>query len=189
MGLDMYLSKKTYVKRWNHKKKEDQYKVLVRKGGKPDPSFDYKKISNIEEEVMYWRKANAIHAWFVREVQGGKDDCGDYLVTREDLEKLLDACNKVLASTILVSGKINNGYGYKKNEATGEMERYECIEDGKVLADSTVAQELLPSSSGFFFGSTEYNEWYLKDVEETKKMLEEELAKESSGDYYYHSSW
>ena len=28
------------------------------------------------EEVGYWRKANAIHGWFVRNVQNGKDDCG-----------------------------------------------------------------------------------------------------------------
>jgi hypothetical protein len=188
MGLDMYLSKKTYVKRWKHNKKEEQYKVLVRKGGKPDPSFDYEKISNIEEEVMYWRKANAIHQWFVKNVQDGTDDCKEYEVETEKLQELLEACNKVLSSTILISGKINNGYGYKKNEA-GEMERYECIEDGKVLADATVAQEVLPTVSGFFFGSTEYNEYYWQDIQETKEMLEKELAKESRGTYYYHSSW
>jgi hypothetical protein len=69
------------------------------------------------------------------------------------------------------------------------MERYECIEDGKVLADATVAQEVLPTVSGFFFGSTEYNEYYWQDIQETKEMLEKELAKESRGTYYYHSSW
>ena len=39
--------------------------------------------------------------------------------------------------------------------------RERCI---KVLADHTLAEELLPTCSGFFFGSTEYDEYYFKDV-------------------------
>ena len=39
--------------------------------------------------------------------------------------------------------------------------RERCI---KVLADHTLAEELLPTCSGFFFGSTEYNKYYFKDV-------------------------
>lgn len=34
----------------------------------------------------------------------------------------------------------------------------------KVLTDHTLAEELLPTCSGFFFGSTEYNKDYYKDV-------------------------
>ena len=34
----------------------------------------------------------------------------------------------------------------------------------KVLTDHTLAEELLPTCSGFFFGSTEYNKDYFKDV-------------------------
>ncbi len=37
-------------------------------------------------EVGYWRKANQIHNWFVKNVQGGVDDCGYYGVTKEKLE-------------------------------------------------------------------------------------------------------
>ena len=39
--------------------------------------------------------------------------------------------------------------------------RERCI---KVLADHTLAEELLPTCSGFFFGSTEYDKYYFKDV-------------------------
>ena len=35
MGLDMYLSKKTYVKQWEHNPPEETYEVTVTKGGKP----------------------------------------------------------------------------------------------------------------------------------------------------------
>ncbi len=31
MGLDMYLSKKTYVKQWAHNEKKDQFSVSIKK--------------------------------------------------------------------------------------------------------------------------------------------------------------
>ena len=44
----------------------------------------------------YWRKANSIHAWLVKNVQSGKDDCGKYYVTRKKLETLKLTCEYVL---------------------------------------------------------------------------------------------
>ena len=38
----------------------------------------------------YWRKANAVHNWFVDNVQDGNDGCKHYWVSKEDLQKLLD---------------------------------------------------------------------------------------------------
>lgn len=42
----------------------------------------------------------------------------------------------------------------------------------QVLQDHSVAKELLPTRSGFFFGSTEYNDYYFQDVKEVKDFLE-----------------
>ena len=47
---------------------------------------------NTEHEVMYWRKANAIHKWFVDNVQGGEDDCREYPVSNDQLIELRDTC-------------------------------------------------------------------------------------------------
>ena len=47
----------------------------------------------------------------------------------------------------------------------------------KVLADHSLAEELLPTTSGFFFGSTDYDEWYYKDVEDCKKQISELIKK------------
>jgi hypothetical protein len=58
----------------------------------------------------------------------------------------------------------------------------------KVKADHSLADELLPSASGFFFGGTEYDEWYFNDIENTIDVLEEAL-KDDRADYYYSSSW
>lgn len=71
-------------------------------------------------------------------------------------------------------------------ERTGLNALLEIVND--VLADNSKAGELLPSQSGFFFGSTDYDEWYFKDLERTKAILEQALS-ESNGDYYYDSSW
>ena len=93
MGLDMYLSKKTYVKYWEHNG-DDNYDVKVTKAGNPT-KIDPKKVSYIVEEVGYWRKANQIHQWFVDNVQGGVDDCRDAYVERDKLEQLLNLCKIV----------------------------------------------------------------------------------------------
>lgn len=63
-----------------------------------------------------------------------------------------------------------------------------------VLADRTKAAELLPTQSGFFFGGTEYDEWYFEDLKEAKvffDMLCDFIDSEEGKDYdiCYHASW
>lgn len=59
----------------------------------------------------------------------------------------------------------------------------------KVIADNTLAETLLPTGSGFFFGSTEYDEWYYKDVSNTIEYLTEILEDESADEFEYYASW
>lgn len=64
----------------------------------------------------------------------------------------------------------------------------------QVIANPDQAPHLLPTSSGSFFGSTDYNEWFFKDVEETLNWLNDFLLKETMGtlknwDFYYRASW
>ncbi len=165
MGLDMYLSKKIYVKRWEHQKPEEKYSVLVKKGGKEVDSVNADKVSYVIEEVAYWRKANAIHNWFVLNVQDGVDNCSQYYVDREDLEKLVTTVKSIL-------------------KHKGKPEEKELV------------LSALPPTSGFFFGSTEIDEWFWKDMESTVEELEPLIAKDKdgqfkdlSGDFYYQSSW
>lgn len=92
MGLDMYLVKKNYVgAKYEHRKVKGEVEIEV-EGRLLD--IDFKKITYIIEEVGYWRKANAIHGWFVANVQGGKDDCGEYYVSYEKLQELKNLCMK-----------------------------------------------------------------------------------------------
>ena len=50
------------------------------------------------EEVAYWRKHNAIHAWMVENVQRGTDNCAMYDLDESSLKDLIVVCNKVLAN-------------------------------------------------------------------------------------------
>lgn len=66
----------------------------------PDWDTEHKYGWNtIMDQVAYWRKKNAIHNWFVENVQDGMDDCRYHNeVTREVLEKLHDVCHEVLTN-------------------------------------------------------------------------------------------
>lgn len=142
--------------------------------------------SRIIEEVAYWRKANHIHNWFVNAVQDGIDDCCYHNeVTKEVLEELLATCEEVLKRSVLIPGPVINGYTYKDGA------KIPNLEEGKYIADVSVAQALLPTTSGFFFGGTEYDEYYYDQVKYTaetvKKILETtDFDKEM---VYYISSW
>jgi hypothetical protein len=47
-------------------------------------------------EIGYWRKANAIHKWFVDNTQNGEDKCETSNVSLEQIVTLLNICKKVL---------------------------------------------------------------------------------------------
>lgn len=172
MGLDMYLEKRTYI--WSKDRKSSNVRIRGVRG---------ERVSEVTESVMVWRKANHIHKWFVDNVQAGKDDCDEHYVSRESLEELLNVCEQVLKASKLVKGKV------KVSESLGDDGKWhKNYEDGMVIKDAKVAKKLLPTSSGFFFGGTEYGEYYYNDVKNTRDSIKK-LLEEEGGDFYYSSSW
>lgn len=148
MGLDMYLTAKKYVSQYdNTELKTELNRITESFRNGFDPIY-------IEFEAIYWRKANQIHNWFVKNIQDGVDDCKQYYLDSNTLQDLYD--------TIM-----------------------------KVLSDHTLAHTLLPTDSGFFFGSTDYDEFYYKQLERTrdelKRILDSNAMEELS--FYYQSSW
>jgi hypothetical protein len=60
-----------------------------------------------------------------------------------------------------------------------------CIE---VIANKSLAEDLLPTGAGFFFGSTTYDEYYYGDLMDTIGIITRCL--ESKFDYFeYQASW
>jgi len=183
MGLDMYLERKIYVKNWGFMKDKDKYSISVKRNGKKVEHINTEKINYVIEGAGTWRKANAIHSWFVNNVQEGVDDCKLYYVDEDKLKELLSTVNEVLEASKLIKGKVQAGYTY--NDKKEKVYNYE---DGKLIADSSIAEELLPVAEGFFFGDNEYNEWYYDDLKYTQKVLKE-AVKDKEADYYYQASW
>jgi hypothetical protein len=172
MGLDMYLTREFHL----YGKELDNLELSG------IDELDPKKISRVVEDFGYWRKANQIHNWFVKNVQGGEDNCREYEVSREQLKELLDTVNTVIKSCELVEGEIKNGSTFKNGVETPNMIK------GKYIKDPKVAKELLPTSEGFFFGGIEYDEYYYQDLIHTKEILERAVASKN-GYFSYHSSW
>ena len=116
--------------------------------------------------IITWRKANAIHKFFVDEVQEGNDNCQRHYVTRENLEELLEIINTIL-------------------EIKDSTEK---ITKAKELLPTDI--------EGCFFGSEEYDDWYFENLEDTKKVLDKLFAYEETAEdghhfdnFYYQSSW
>lgn len=209
MGLDMYLSatkfngggytfaRMDYVHDPEHKrpaqlvpkaKRSKEVRVfdaiLRTLGfGKADDFLkEFPECNSIEMKlaVGYWRKANAIHQWFVTNVQNGVDDCRSYDVEREQLETLRDTCQTVLDVSI-------------KGEPVVERDmfggQYESFPHATVDVDA--AKAVLPTQQGFFFGSYEYDQWYILDLESTVEQINRILNdKRLAGwDFEYRSSW
>ena len=61
------------------------------------------------------------------------------------------------------------------------------VKDGKIANDQNMA-DILPTEGGFFFGSKEYDQWYIDETERTYYALRD-LLSEGAELYYYHSSW
>ena len=63
----------------------------------------------------------------------------------------------------------------------------------EVLENHDLAEELLPTMSGFFFGNTDYNEYYFDDVKQVKDYIENELLPEfdnlTSDEDIYFETW
>ena len=165
-----------------------------------EPEYDEDMFG---KELIYWRKANQIHNWFVQNCQNGVDDCGRYVITISDLKKLQELCKKILTMTEIkqeLRPTYPNGWF---------SEPVHVMQDVRLLTEEGMkfASEHLPSCSGFFFGSTDYDDWYVREVDNTVDLIDDAIdylnceygfalntdlvTGEYKGDYIieYSSSW
>lgn len=152
-----------------------------------NPKLGWKEITS---KLGYWRKANHIHKWFVDHVQHGEDDCGHYRVSKQQLSDLLKTCKTVLDHSVLVDDEVQVGTSFE-DTADEVFVPVPVMETGKVIKNTLYAERLLPVQSGFFFGGTNYDQWYYEDIQDTVKILEKALAEVDFDKEYvfYRSSW
>lgn len=159
MGLDMYLNVRKYINkvaRWENYEPvpSETFDELVKLAKAEDLVYDDGVTGGyVEIPVYYWRKANAVHQWFVDNYAGGVDECQPIYLPREALEKLIELCDIVIK----------------------QPDR---------------ASEHLPTVSGFFFGATDYDEWYIESLKETRDAMKKLLSKLTDEfDLIYQASW
>jgi hypothetical protein len=116
------------------------------------------------QEVGYFRKSNQIHNWFVEKCQDGIDECQSTIVPKEKLEELLNVCQTIITPT---KGPLPD------------------------VVREALAEELLPTVGGFFFGSTEYDDYYFSKINDAIKILQEiiDTTNFDTEDIIYHASW
>lgn len=163
MGLDMYLSATRYISPYKHSKEDRELGTKINTlMGLPEQlneETEDGRIEGVSVRVGYWRKANAIHQWFIDHCADGVDNCRPVNVQKEQLLELKALCEKVTANP------------------TAE-----------------VAAETLPPQGGFFFGSTDYDEWYFEAIKDTIEIIDRALAlandeKAPWWDFEYRASW
>lgn len=171
MGLDSY---------WYLRKSEFKYDSPSKGGGQVIREYpkgvreiaEAQHVSSIgvttDYKVCYFRKFNAMHSWIVEHCADGHDICQDICVGVDDAKELLASCEEILAA---------------RNDLT-------MSDDDK----ANIAREKLPPSEGFFFGSTDINDWYYGDVSQLSGLLSAVIAFLESDDgkeweLVYRASW
>ena len=161
MGLDMYLQRS---KKMSEKAFVDAY-------------------DDIDSGVIYWRKANAIHKFFCDNgilAKDGQEEVGYYYIDRQDLMKLLDHIHVITSDKIKVEDI--NYYDIEKGGNVTETVEYKL--------NISAAEDLLPTRSGFFFGDTDYNYWYFRNLQRTADLIKRELTNNPSQEiWFYYASW
>lgn len=102
MGLDMYLSARRYVSKngWDNGVKAVNPEFDAIAATAPDGLMKYGEFYGITVTypIAYWRKANAIHGWFVSNCGNNQDTCQEMYVSLEDLRNLHAVCVQVAAN-------------------------------------------------------------------------------------------
>jgi hypothetical protein len=185
MGLDMYLRASKYVSGYSFRGEEESkvYARLVEMFDVQEYVDPDTPSGNVEFTVAYWRKANHIHQWFVDNVQGGEDECKPHYVSREQLRELREVCLRVL--WLPTKSRTVEGNVIREGRISVEKRKVGLLTE----AAQREAADLLPTQSGFFFGGTEYDHWYLEDVKRTVEQLDRALSMPDDWSFEYQSSW
>lgn len=157
----MYLKKKVYLTPSYEHNETTKSKETVKINNE---EYSTENLTCLEYSVGYWRKANHIHNFFVNCIQEGIDDCRESYVDTDCLEELLDICEKIIKKCKL------------KKDGT--------------ISNLKLAEQLLPTCQGFFFGSDRYDGSYLQSIKDTIDIIKPLLEKtDELYDIYYRSSW
>lgn len=128
------------------------------------------------EEIGYFRKVNCLLPFF-----GYEDDCSIHPIEKCQIEDLVNTAKELLAVYDTISYKLHlqqidlNYYKeiYKDNQKMRNEKCKPILEKMEEIWKSfeSVAQEMLPTTTGFFFGSQAYREYYVADLKDIVEIF------------------
>ena len=122
------------------------------------------KIYSMFDRLARFVKFNQIFNWFIKNVMNGKVDKEYYEVSKEQLENLLEVCNKVKDSFV----------------------------DGNVINEE-IAKTLMPlmEQKGYFFGVDDYSEIYASQIIEASGIIKNilETTNFNTETVYFNAIW
>ena len=129
-------------------------------------------------------------------------ETGEYSITPVPLEKFEECFYEILkhyhGHHVGYFRKVNCVYRYFEDKLTDEtvwVTKDECEDIVKrcsaVLENPDLASELMPTRSGFFFGSTEYDKYYFSDLRDVRKQFKSFIKYFKTDDdlMFIHMSW
>lgn len=131
MGLDMYLTGKKFI--WS----SNSDKELCRKQLAEILKSEFEP-NEISFQLAYWRKCNQIHNWFIKNIQAGKDDCNAYIVSREDLVKLLAAVIAVIANNELAPTMLPTQPGFFFGSTEYNTDYFDDLKETRTMIEKVL---------------------------------------------------
>lgn len=129
-------------------------------------------------------------------------ETGEYSFTPVPTEKFEECFDEILkhyyGHYVGYFRKVNCVYRYFEDKLTDEtawVTKDECEDIVKrcsaVLETPDLASELMPTRSGFFFGSTEYDKYYFSDLKDVRKQFKSFIKYFKTDDdlVFIHMSW
>ena len=160
MGLDIYFKRVNKIDFQFAKKKDTQ------------EAYDELQL----EDMGYFRKVNCLLPFF-----GYEDDCSIHPIEKCQIEDLVSIAKKLL--------EVYDTISYQLHLQQIEVNYYkEIYRDNQEMCDErckpflqkmdeiwkpfeSVAQEMLPTTTGFFFGSTQYRDYYVADLKDIVEIF------------------
>lgn len=171
MGLDMYLYAEKYESKYRNKtlsypKELEELSKLINTYSVASKTTTYK--------IGCWRKFNALHNYIINHFANGRDEYQRVYLLEEEIKEILNILKKV--------------------EESFKTAKIKEEKDGYIIYENPIAEKLLPTKDGFFFGSLDYDDFYLDYVKRSIKIFEEVLKlleerPEEGYDIYYQASW
>ena len=198
MGLDMYFygTKNFSVFPRDAVKppleKTFEFTSLINNHGLENAPIDYNtpwSSYDIKFPLMYWRKSNQIHQWFVENVQGGVDNCEEYGVSLEDLQKLSKTIEPALVSTAAASELLPTSEGFFFGSQEYDKYYFEDLQTTKTQIDKIIAYQIAAENAHKCRCLNLKNYNGTMSTEEFNKKFPT-LTKDIPFDsFYYQSSW